>query len=100
MAVRNYSNGSGFRLHSFLRLEYPGSKLFYPLHPSHQFNRHSDPLHLVGTTLSEFFTTIHHTLPAPGRPTTLSVLVQIVRVFQMRLQGMNNQQVREREHHN
>ena len=70
-------------------MEYSGSERFCRLHPTIKFSRHSLTLHLVGTTLSESFTAILHSLIALGRPTTLSVLVQIVRVFQMRLQGMN-----------
>ena len=79
-----------------LRLECSGSKRFFWLRPPK--TGHSLTLHLVGSTLSESFTAIHHSLTALGRPTTLSVLVQIVRVFQMRLQGMNNQAICERVH--
>ena len=83
----------------FWRLDCSGSKRFYRLRPSLQFKGHIVTLHLVGTTLSESFMAIHHSFPAPGHPTTLSVLVQIVKVFQMRLQGMNDHVIWKQEHY-
>ena len=40
---------------------------------------------------------IFFSIPVPGRLTTSSVLVQIVRVFHMRLQGMNDQVIGKRK---
>ena len=81
-----------FRWHRFLRLDCSGSKQFCEvLDPLIYCRKHTSiSLYLVGTTLAEYLTAIHHSLPAPGRPTTLSALVQLARVFQMTLQGMIN----------
>jgi len=71
----------------FSSLECSSPEWYHCIHFARWPNCHT--LHLVGVTLFDFFAAIHLSLPAPGHLTTLSALVQFVRVFQMR-RGKND----------